>query len=231
MREARSPVVVIACMLGCGRIGFDSTGGDGGTGDDAVDATMTATGACPATVALTDDFTSATALPIWSPYTNDPGLTISQGTGVLVLAFAAGNTPPGSSAGYMQTTAIDYSEACAIVELDALPSGGTDVSVGGPGEFVTFEFSGNEMICSQSSGGIVDRRTWDPVAHKFLRLRAHANVWYWEVSPDDVNYTTLGMHPNTSTVNPTTMSIEIVTPINVLNGGQARYRHVRVLVP
>src|SRR5215471_1311563 len=101
MRAARSPGFVIACLLGCGRIGFEATGGgDGGTGTDASDAAdaMMATGACPSTVALSDDFTSATALPIWTPYTNDQGLTISQGTGVLVLAFAAGNTPPGSSA-------------------------------------------------------------------------------------------------------------------------------------
>src|SRR5580765_3090451 len=100
MRAARSPVCVIACTLGCGRVGFEPTLGDGATGADAFDATMTGTSACPSTVALSDDFTSATALPIWSPYTNDPSLKITQGTGELVLAFAAGNTPPGSSAGY-----------------------------------------------------------------------------------------------------------------------------------
>jgi hypothetical protein len=222
-------------MLGCGRIGFDAAGANNNVlgvdaSSDAMDATSVG---CPTTLALSDDFTSTSPLPFWTLFLDGANVTSSQGAGVLMLTFGAGLTPPGSGAGYTQTMAIDYSEACAIVELDALPnSGSTSLFVGVSGAFVEFVFSAGVMSCYGSTGGIGDQRPWDPVAHKFLRLRAHANAWYWDVSPDGVTYTTLATQsPNTSTTNPTTMTIEVVTPNNVMDGGSAQFRHARVLVP
>jgi hypothetical protein len=87
-RAVRTRAIVFACALGCGRIGFHLSGDDGGTGDGmTADAMMTTNSVCPQTVALTDDFTSATTLPVWTPFLFGSNMTYAQGGRQLVLAF------------------------------------------------------------------------------------------------------------------------------------------------
>jgi len=230
---------MMCAVLGCGRIGFDAPGGagspsdgDGGTGDDGgtVDAAITTSSDCPTTVALSDDFTSPTTLPIWTPFTGT-NMSYSQGSGYLELLFGSGTTPAGSRTGYTQTTPYDFTESCAIVELAAVPAGGfASMQVGTNAAFADFEYANGKMILNHK-GGVLGGPTYDPVAHRFLRLRVHAGTWYWEASPDGMTYTTLTSATGQFVANPAAVTLQLGASGGVQNGGSANFRNAQVFVP
>jgi hypothetical protein len=62
------------------------------------------------------------------------------------------------------------------------------------GEYVAIWVDDDEVECVQSAGGIFTRLEhvpYNPVAHRWLRLRETAGALSWQVSPDGVEWTTL----------------------------------------
>jgi hypothetical protein len=228
----------LAAMIGCGRIGFgvigapgDASGDDGGNGD-AVDALVTTSSVCPPTVAFSDDFNASTISAQWSTATGT-NMTIAETGGYLELAFGAGTTPSGSTTSATQATAIDYTESCTVIEIDTIPDpttmGQLVFRVGDIGAGVDFLESKGTLTASGKNTSI-GTYPYDPVAHRFLRLRHHAGTWYWEISPDGVTFTSLGM-ATTFVPTPTTVQLQLIANGGTQNGGKVDYNSVVVTVP
>ncbi len=236
-------VVLAACAAAaCGRIGFTagggSAGGDGGGGDGggsgdggSSDAMITTSSVCPGTVALFDDFSTATTQSIWTPF-SAPGITYAQVSGYLEISFATSTVPSGNRTGYDQATAIDYTESCTIVELDTVPNtasaGVVNMQIGGS-DFVQFEETSNELIMNRK-GGVLGRPAYDATADRFRRLRSHAGTWYWDTSPDGVTFTTRASVVQTI-IAPAILSLDCIASTGVQNGGKADFNSVTVVVP
>jgi hypothetical protein len=238
----------LAALLGCGRLDFARTGpgggGDGGTGDgdsagDGPDALVTGTSVCPSTVLLADDFQDGVTAPEWTVMTATD-LTVAETAGVLRVTFAA-NSGPNERAGYRQTTASDYSAACVIAEITAIPAASQQaasswVRVGpGPSDNAAFSFDNGEVRSDLHNGASirqVDLRPFDPIAHRFLRMRMTATTTYWEASPDGVTFTLLGSVVDTLGIAAATqLDLEAQSLSATHNAGTAEWASVQVLVP
>lgn len=233
-------------LIGCGRIGFgargDGGGGDGG-GDgapgDVADALVTGTSVCPSTVHLADDFEDGVVAPEWMVLTATD-LTVAETGGVLRVSYAA-NSGPNEFAGYREATASDYSVACVIAEIAAIPAASQQaassyVRIGtGPTDNAAFTFDSGNVRSDLHNGASVktaDLRTFDPVAHRFLRMRLTATTTYWEASPDGVTYTLLGSVTDLLHIASSTQLELMAQSLNATHSaGMAEWASVQVLVP
>jgi hypothetical protein len=215
-------VVIAALACGCGRIFVDPLGanGDGGSiGGDGIGGMpgdVAPANACPTTIAFSDDFTSTTPLAMWTVQDSSTDASVSQGAGALTIAFVP-NAQNGAYAGLQLAATMSFSESCATVRLDMAPNQsandatatfGIGPSVGSVN--IRMEIGAGTLLSECEEGGNrrmrLDTRTYDPVAHRYLRIRnSGASGWFWEVSPDGTTFTTLANNPCTS-----------VAPANVL---------------
>jgi len=236
----------LVALSACGRIDFGPrvagaadavASGDGSSGDGAGDAP--ASSVCPPTVLISDDFEDGVTAPEWTVLTATD-LTVSETAGVLRVAYAA-NSSPNEFAGYREATLHDYTEACVIAEINAFPSPSASsasmyVRVGtGPSDNAEFSIDSGMLRSDLHNGASVkqvDVRAFDPVAHRFLRVRLTATGTSWEASPDGVTFTALG---SVTTVLATAASTELQLQAQTLsasqNAGSAEWASVRVLVP
>jgi hypothetical protein len=229
----------LVALAGCGRIGFDA--GAGPVGDALLgdgthgsgDAQVTTNSVCPTTIALTDDFSAATTSPQWTP-TVGGNMTMTQTNGFLEIAFSAGTTPSGSTSDYLQAVPIDYTESCTVVEMDTIPAttenGSVQIRIGNLGSYVVFE-EVTGTLHEIAKAVIGTSQPYDPIAHKFLRLRHHQGTWYWEVSPDGMTFTVLFTSPTAFVATPTTVTLELRATTGVQNGGKVDFNRIDVTVP
>jgi hypothetical protein len=235
----------LAGLLGCGRIGFglpaDGAGehagnGDSGAPSDALDAPGTAS-VCPTTALLADDFQDGVTGPQWTVLTATD-LTVSETAGVLRVAYAAMSGPT-EIAGYRQAAAADYTTSCVIAEINSVPNASAaymDTRVGtGPSDYVGFTIGSGMMSSSLHNGASVmtaDVRAFDPVAHRFLRLRMSPTGTVFEASPDDITYSQLGAVTGVfGLATSTQLDLIATTTSQAQNAGNAEWASIRVLVP
>jgi len=238
----------LVALIGCGRLGFGSQrdgstsdgggGGDGAAGDVG-DALVTGSSVCPSTVHLADDFEDGVTAAMWTVVTATD-LTVAETAGVLRVTYAS-NSSPTELAGYREAATADYSTVCVIAEITAIPSPSAQsassfVRIGtGPSDNVAFDFVGGNMHCELHNGASVmvpDTRPFDPVAHRFVRLRMTATDTFWEASPDGVTFTLLGtVADNLHVANPNSIELMAQTNSASQNAGKAEWASVQVLVP
>jgi hypothetical protein len=100
---------------------------------------------------------------------------------------------------------------------------------------VAFQIGGGTLVSLQRSGAnnvMPDSRAFDPIAHRFVRLREQAGTWYWEASPDGVTFVTLGTSTRIFVGQPSTgISLLAGTGKAGKSTSPASYASVQVLVP
>ena len=216
---------------------MDGGASAGDSGDGPSDTRTSSV--CPSSVLISDDFEDGVMAPEWTVLTATD-LVVSETAGVLRVAYAA-NSSPNEFAGYREATAHDYTEACVIAEINAIPSASASsasmfVRVGsGPSDNAEFTLSSGMVRSDLHNGASVkqaDLRAFDPVAHRFLRLRLTATGTTWEASPDGVAFTTLGSVTTVlATAGSTALQLQAQTLSASQNAGKAEWASVRVLVP
>jgi hypothetical protein len=241
---------VFACS--CGRFGFDLFGtqpgdgrsGDGGSGSsggggdgpnpipDGTFADIAPGNACGTNVMLSDTFSTTTTSTQWTvQQTGDA--TVTQGGGALTIAFAS-PIQQNVMAGYQLASTTSFANTCVTVELLSPPasSGSAVFSIGSVNVFVRMEVGGGSIvsICSQGSNRVdhLDIRPYDPVAQRYLRLRA-GNDWYWEASPDNVTYSTYAANPCPSVPNNNVLELWAYANANDVNDGNCKYGAVTIV--
>lgn len=236
-------------LAGCGRIDFggvvaasgdagggDGIVGDGGGGGDGGDGAV-ASGVCGSTVALSDDFEDGVMGAEWKAISGN-NLTVAETGGFLQITFAS-NVPAGQAAGYQQLTAMDYTGACTIVEVNEVPNPATIaqaiIQVGfAVGNSASMSIRGGMIYSTSHNGANVqmpDTRAWDGVAYRFLRIRESNGTWYWDASPDGVTFMQLGMVTEALVnQNAAYLVLDAATSSAQSNGGQVQFASVRVLV-
>lgn len=240
----------MACLAcGCGHIGFGTGGatGDGATGDgapgdgvpgDGAPPDIAPTGACGATVRVSDDFADGVMGAQWSPVTGT-GLTVAETGGVLQITFAS-NVPAGQSAGYATASAMDWTNTCIVVEVVMVPNaagGGEIEAVIGAGQnVVSMSAISGTLGALLQNGAQVHRMTpsltYDPVAQRWWRMRNTSASWYFEVSPDDTTYTTIyTWNQNETGQTNQTLKLIALSGSAVGNGGVAQFGSVLVTSP
>jgi hypothetical protein len=128
-----------------------------------------------------------------------------------------------------------------IGEITAVPSASAQsasmyIRVGiGPTDCVEISIDAGMLRSALHNGANVmtgDVRTYDPVAHRFLRMRMTASMTYWDASPDGVTFTLLGSVPDTlHTAASNHLNLEAQSLSASQNAGKAEWASVQVLVP
>jgi hypothetical protein len=237
----------VAC--GCGRVGFDTSapagdgsvpgGGDASAPGDGLptsDGTV-GTGACGANLLLFDDFEDGIQAAEWSLVAGT-GLTVAETGGFLQITFAS-NVPAGQQAGYITAAKMDFTGTCVEAEVVMTPSAAANgemrVLMGSGQNIVTIYENGGMLQATEQLGAAVDRMpamTFDPVAHRWWRLRNTAGTWYFEVASDAVTYTIVYSVPqNFPLQTATTLELIALSGSATGNGGVVQFGSVRVSGP
>ena len=214
---------------------------NGDTDDDIVGDGVGAPGdiappsACGTTVLVSDDFSSPSVGSEWT-LTQAADLTMTQSDG-LNIAFGS-SAAADETAGYKLNTELALKNACLVVEVSQIPDPTTSallqIIIGATSENVRFEeFEGNLRSIYQSGNlqDHLDIRSYDGAAQRFLRLRnINGTMWDWEVSPDNVVYTTIASSATPSVPNTSGFSIlAATTTVAIENAGTCVYRSVSVV--
>ena len=89
---------------------------------------------------------------------------------------------------------FDLTESHVHVEMvEALRAPDTDsgLAAENAGEVVQLSVRNGELQCRQNVGGVttvLEHVPYDPVQHRWLRLRERAGITYWETAPDGVSW-------------------------------------------
>jgi len=199
-------VALVACLAACGRLGFgperDGATGEGAAGDVAGNGDGIVPGICSTTVALADDFEDGTPAAEWSVLAGT-NLTLAETNGFLQITFGS-NVPASQSAGYVTANPMDFTGACVEVEVAMIPNPATiaqaTIRIGTPTDCGDISIYGGAINASQHRGASITRFpafAFDPVAHRFLRMRESAGSWAYEASPNGTDWTQFGSVANT----------------------------------
>lgn len=183
--------LALLLLAGCGRLAFDSATGasDAAPLDDTpVDAYSCASG--PYT-------TDLSARPAWMNTWHTPtgnGVSITFTGGALRLQQSSVAEEWG---GVNADTLESFAERSIAAELVQAPAEGAaflTLDIGGPPwARIGTNLETGELVISHYDPPFDDpfRTPYDPVAHRFLRIRVHASSVYFEASPDGMRYTVL----------------------------------------
>ena len=222
-------------LAGCGRFNFDPTGGaddaggnDGGNPDAMIDAPMSTT-AC-VDPGNGDTFaTAGTPCQPWGTLNNDR-VTVTQSGGAITM------TPPPNVQGPAAActhTAIPFS-AGVMLEVSSVLNNVAgsqtfftirDVA-GAQNSFTIFEGAGSGMLRpSDTAMPAQVGPSYDPVAHRFWRMRPNAGKVVFEASPDASTWSTLAVStlPVPVTV---TVSFGALEVPQIANPGTARFESI-----
>lgn len=238
-------MLCLAC--GCGRYGFtfpDARGGNGdgpapgdGGGDTPDVSGDAVAGACGTNVLLFDDFEDGTVAPEWTVLAGT-GLTVGETGGVLQIAFG-NNVPASQTAGYRTAATMDFTDTCVEAEL-VMPADQTsgaviELQLGAGQNRIYMDVASGMLETEEQLGAAVYRGTplpYDPVAHRWLRMREVSGTWYFQVAPDAMTYTTVFSYPQDFGLQTAcTLTIAAGSGSAVGNGGIAQWGSVRVTGP
>lgn len=142
--------------------------------------------ACPA-FALTDDFADGVIGSQWRTATDQ----VVERDGHLVARVDLINT----DAFIASTTVYDLRDGELSLELPQQPQGTVDtllVVATEAGGRAMFRVRLGQIFASKNAGTDVGTEPYDPLAHRWWRLRVAGDNVYWEVSPDGTAYRVIG---------------------------------------
>jgi hypothetical protein len=151
---------------------------------------------CPASD-LVDDFDDGVLAPLWDPYT-DVGCTALEVAGGLSFGFAAGAT--NADCGIQSEHLHDVRNSALTVEAVGMPADPAvavyiQVQTAHDSETrIEIEFLDGELDVEQQVAGAdvsAEIVPYDPVAHRWWRIRGTAGRIYLETSPDGADWTVL----------------------------------------
>jgi hypothetical protein len=224
--------VVLIAMVGCGRIGFDVSGG--GTGDDDItgdaklgdalgDGAITALGCVDPGDG--DPFTSGTPCSAWGVMMmTQAALTESNGALLLIP------TPTAITAlGGCKRTGVALTTAGVFAEISQpLAQGDTELAATAGGTTFAIAIRSSTTLAltqtGDASGTIVQ---FDAIAMRWLRLRPSAGHIVYETSPDGQHWTMrrVSTMPAPATAD---VSIDVRTPTVVVMPGVAHVEGINV---
>jgi hypothetical protein len=172
------------CVGGFCEQALDAPGGDGGGGDGSV------SGVCGNLSLLRDDFEVAGRGPFFNQFT-DPGATLTETGGQLVLDFAAGTN---TYAGYNSSHFYDLHSGWLETSVAEVLSDDTILEVrnhlGNTAQLVHEAGDIYAGIFNVSGQGTLAQRAWNP-AEKFWRIREDQGDMVWELSTDRATWSIL----------------------------------------
>jgi hypothetical protein len=247
---------LVACAA-CGRIGFLLTGspgssgdggagtGDGGAGtgdgigsnggpDAFVPWDVVPISACGPNIIVSDNFTSTTPGAQWTVMQSPDGM-FSQGEGALRITFTS-PTQNAVDSRYTLASPVSFANACATIEVGQIPNASTtatiDFTIGTVNMFARFQEAGGTLtsICALTSNSVnhLDTRTFDPIAHRFLRLSEGGSNWSWQVSPDGVTFTTLATNSCSAVANSNVLGLWVLADPGTTNAGGVTFGTVAI---
>jgi hypothetical protein len=152
---------------------------------------------CPAAT-FTDDFDDGIMKSEWLISGNGACMTREQ-DGQLVFDYSEPST---GSCGYYTRSRFDLSDSTLAVAAPSADVGAMYVYIG------AFSRNGDELEIRQGQGELVGRKRvqetsdrtfafpYDPVQHRWWRLRGNDGTAYWETSADGKTWTTHASHSN-----------------------------------
>jgi hypothetical protein len=193
---------------------------------------MTAS-ACGATELLRDEFDVPGPAPLFTQFTSN-GLTVDEAGGRWNLTFAA-NLGAGRYAGYQSVLSYPASGLCASIESVTLPNPGAAMYfklTGGDEQIEFFAVDGLLRLRTQKGGQVVTLAAYpfDPVQHRFWRLRNQGGTTFWDTSPDNASFVA---HVSTSFLTATQLFFEHGggAMSSVQNGGTGSFDQALVTGP
>jgi hypothetical protein len=151
--------------------------------------------ACGGPSTLTDNFDDGVTSAAWVQAGSGGGYA-HESNGELIGATTAG---AGGGGGYNSTQAFDFRNDAIWVEVTAVPSQNSTAAVQmqafshvGRSFIMISELQGQLHFSREVNGSIGDVNApipYDPVAHRWWRLRESAGITNWETSPDSVTWT------------------------------------------
>lgn len=87
----------------------------------------------------------------------------------------------------VEIATFDVTDPTSVVSVIAEPLGGGD-------DFVAFQI--RDTLVARTADAELGSATYEPSAHRFLRLRADGDVAIWEVSPDGVEFSVFAQATN-----------------------------------
>lgn len=152
------------------------------------------TGPLCAIASLVDDFDDGSVATAWTEW-RDPGCVAAETGGQLRFDMAA--AVDSDDCGYASKHAFDFTDGSVSLEA---------VSVPGEGEVWLFVADPNENhglgmnvygsivtidVLVDTNWSTIKTVSYDPVAHRFIRVREDADTLHWEVSADGVTFVDL----------------------------------------
>jgi hypothetical protein len=169
-------------------------------------------------------------------------VTVSQGGGLLTIAFGP-SVPANNQGAYYQQANQDFTGVCVTTRVDAVgsaPSGAyTFFAIAADNtNGLGFEVVSGSLftLWYTTNGGVVVGRsaTFDPVAHRYLRIRESSGTYDFETSLDGVTYDPYDSSSTTG-VPPTSLHVQLGLHADpntaAANAGTAQFGPVLAVVP
>ena len=226
-------LAAFVAVVGCGRIGFAPVVTAVDPADDASGDSTSGSDPCGSNVVLADLFTTSTVQPVWSTAAT-PDVTMTQGGGDVTISF--GNVVAEEGGSYTTTSMLNLADACATLEVLGVPDATTPVlthlEIGMGTVNVRMEILDGELRSIHQSGNLddhLDIRAFDPVAHRFLRIRnVGTSSWFFEASPDDISFTTLASMPTSAVPTTAVLQISATATLAYSSGGATTFGEILV---
>jgi hypothetical protein len=151
---------------------------------------------CPGEI-LVDDFDDVQIAPVWT-LDNRGNCSVFEQGGQLVFAFPE---PFYGRCGYESLSRYDMTRSALVLEAPKSDPGAMLIYVnldfphnGDDARFVIGDgmLSGEKEVSNVN--GLVFSMPFDPVQHRWLRLRGEGGTVYWETSPDGQDWQLHGLH-------------------------------------
>ena len=175
------PFAVAMALAGCGRLDFELVGTDTG---------------CGAATLLADDFEDGLVAAGWDPQVG-PNTSFEEAGGQAVFQVQA--APGERLVELTSQLGYDLSESAFSVEVTQPPPATSDtfaflMAQSSQGN-LSINLQYGELHCFDVTAVEVCRTTFDPIAHRFWRLRGAAGTTYFETAPDGISWTEIGRTP------------------------------------
>ncbi len=185
---------------------------------------------CGKVGAFVDPFTTATDDPLLQPYATG-GETGSEGGGILTVTMPA-TAQNASEAGFPSQAFYDITDSSLSIELSQMVDTSTTAYAG----FSVNRDDNNFLELSQESGSLnadnVENKTrsrlasvpYDPVQHRWLRIRESGGTVYLETAPDGTAWTAQAMVGTPHWADYASVNIFAGADGTVMNGGTAQWQ-------
>jgi membrane-associated phospholipid phosphatase len=186
---------------------------------------------------LTDDFNdNATDSAKWSPFGNPGPLSerVREVNGRVEIRPRSNHT--GMQSGYLSLSCYDLTDSHVHVELvqPLRPATGAETTFSAEVDehnAISFSIEAGALRCYQVTSGtssLLKHVRYDPVKHRWLRLREESGKIYWEVSPDGTTWGVLAGQPDPGDLKTVTIKLQGGLSASVSSPGIAVFDNLNV---